>query len=79
MSKLAQELDERLQHLDPETAAHVERLVREALALTRPPSPGTTAQPAATAGTPTLEVLASIAEPMGPMTDEEMDRAIYGR
>lgn len=33
MSSIAQELDRRLQTLDPERAAHCERLVREVLAL----------------------------------------------
>lgn len=33
MTAIAQELDHRLQALDPETAARVERLVRDALAL----------------------------------------------
>lgn len=33
MNKVAQELDQRLQQLDRATAEHVERLVRDALAL----------------------------------------------
>ena len=33
MTAIARELDARLRTLDPDTAAHVERLVREALAL----------------------------------------------
>ncbi len=42
MNKVAQELDQRLQQLDPATAKHVERLVLDALAL----AAGTTANPA---------------------------------
>jgi hypothetical protein len=30
-------------------------------------------------GTPTLAALAAIAEPMGAMTNEEIDRAVYGQ
>jgi hypothetical protein len=33
MNAIAKELDDRLRSLDPQTAAHVEKLVREALAL----------------------------------------------
>jgi len=33
MTAIAKELDARLRALDPQTAAHVEKLVREALAL----------------------------------------------
>jgi len=75
MSTLAKELDERLQNLDPRTAEHVERLVREVLALTE-----------ATASTRQvadefdgLLRLAEAAEPLGAMTNAEIDGAIYGR
>ena len=77
MSTLARELDERLQSLDPQTAARVERLVREVLALTE------TARPAPFSADPkntgSLRELAALAEPMGALTNEEIDRAIYGR
>ena len=77
MSTLASELDERLQNLDAKTAAHVERVVREVLALTeatRPP-----AKPADAKAASALLDLADLAEPMGALTNEEIDRAIYGR
>ena len=77
MSIVAEQLDERLRQLDPQTAAHVERLVREVLALTQPPSQGTAPRLPADR-TPTLAALAAIAEPMGAMTNEEIDRAVYG-
>ena len=38
MSSLALEVDRTLQHLDAETAARLERLVRDALALVQPPT-----------------------------------------
>ena len=39
MNALVQELDRQLSHLDPETAARVERLVRDALALAEDGAP----------------------------------------
>lgn len=76
MSTLAEELDAHLQKLDPRTAQRVERLVRDVFALT---------EPAGHAGVPAendgggLMWLAAIAEPMGAMTNTEIDQAVYGR
>jgi hypothetical protein len=39
MSTLALEIDETLQQLDPESAARLERLVRDAMALVKPATP----------------------------------------
>jgi hypothetical protein len=75
MSILAAELDERLQQLDPRTAAHVERLIREALALTEsvpaPPDGGRSATG--------LMALAEAAEPMGVLSNREIDACVYGQ
>ena len=73
MSTLAEQLDERLQRLDPQTAAHVERVVREVLALTEPVAQGRSGEPG-----PGLDALASLAEPMGRLTNADIDRAVYG-
>lgn len=76
MSTLAEELDAHLQRLDPRTAQHVERLVRDVFALT---------EPAGNAATPRMDDregllrLAAVAEPMGAMTNAEIDQAVYGR
>ncbi|HEV7401673.1 MAG TPA: hypothetical protein VGO11_02060 [Chthoniobacteraceae bacterium] len=76
MSSLARELDEYLQSLDPERAQHVEAAIRGLMAMTK-------AQPPLDLDVPIdesdgLDSLAAFAEPMGPMTNEEIDRAIYG-
>ncbi len=76
MSTLAEELDAYLQRLDPRTAQRVERLVRDVFALT---------EPAGNADAPRMDDcegllrLAAVAEPMGAMTNAEMDQAVYGR
>lgn len=69
--------EERLQNLDAKTAAHVERVVREVLALTETPRLPTTPADAKAVGS--LLELAAIAEPMGALTNDDIDRAIYGR
>ena len=76
MSTLAEELDEHLRKLDDRTALHVERLVREIVALTTPPRDPARPQRENSAG---LLELAALAEPMGAMTNAEIDEAIYGR
>lgn len=75
MSTLAQELDEHLQRLDPATAGHVERLVREVLALTKPIAQPATVTHGEEEG---LHQLARLAEPLGTLTNAEIDRAVYG-
>jgi len=77
MSIVAEQLDERLRQLDPQAAAHLERLVRELLALTQPSSHGT-APGSSEERTSTMAAIAAIAEPMGTMTNEDIDRAVYG-
>ncbi len=76
MSIVAEQLDQRLRQLDPQTAARVERMVREILAITAPIASSKGA-PAAHSSPP-LSSLAGYAEPMGAMTNEEIDRAVYG-
>lgn len=76
MSSLAKELDERLRKLDPRTAEHVERLVREVLALTEV-TDGTNSKMAD--NDDGLLRLAEAAEPLGAMTNAEIDRVVYGR
>ncbi len=76
MSTLAEELDAHLQRLDPRTAQHVERLVRDVFALTEP---GPNADAPWVDDHEGLLPLAAVAEPMGAMTNAEMDQAVYGR
>ena len=76
MSIVAEQLDERLRQLDPQTAARVERMVREILAITDPIASSKGA-PASHASAP-LASLAGYAEPMGTMTNEAIDRAVSG-
>jgi hypothetical protein len=76
MSIVAEQLDERLRQLDPQTAARVERMVREILASTDP-NASSNRVPDGHAITP-IASLAGYAEPMGTMTNEEIDRAVYG-
>ena len=76
MSIVAEQLDQRLRQLDPQTAARVERMVREILAITAPIA-WSKGAPAAHSSAP-LSSLAGYAEPMGAMTNEEIDRAVYG-
>ena len=76
MSTLAEELDAHLQKLDPRTAQHVERLVRDVFALTEPA--GNLGAPLANDNDGLLG-LAAVAEPMGAMTNAEIDQAVYGR
>lgn len=75
MSILAAELDQRLQQLDPRTAAHVEQLIREVLALTE------TAPVTAEGGTSAAGLLglADAAEPMGVLSNVQIDACVYGR
>lgn len=75
MSILAAELDERLQQLDPRTAAHVEQLIREALALTEM-APASSPRGTSANG---LLALADAAEPMGVLSNREIDACIYGQ
>ena len=77
MSTLAEQLDARLQQLDPQTAAHVERVVREVLALTDPAIQDS--MPARSPQGTGLADLAAFAEPMGRLTNAEIDRAVYRR
>lgn len=75
MSILARELEQRLHELDPRTADHVERLIREVLALTE-------ASPAVVEGGTSPEGLlrlADAAEPMGVLSNREIDADIYGQ
>ena len=72
MSSLAQELDETLRRIDPQAAQRVEHLVREILALADPPI-------AEKGNGASLLKLADHAEPMGDLTNDEIDQAIYGR
>ena len=76
MSIVAEQLDQRLRQLDPQTAARVERMVREILAITDP-IPSSNGTPAGHTSAP-LASLAGYAEPMGTMTNEEIDRAVSG-
>lgn len=71
MSRIAQDLDETLRRIDPHAAIRVERLVREILVLAEPPL-------AAESNGLSLLELAGYAEPMGVMTNAEIDQAIYG-
>ena len=71
MSSIAQELDETLRRIDPQAAQRIERLVREILILAAPPDVGRD-------GSPSLLDLADHAEPMGTLTNAEIDQAIYG-
>lgn len=75
MSILAAELDQRLQQLDPRMAAHVERLIREVLALTEA-APVTPEVGISAAG---LLGLADVAERMGVLSNGEIDACVYGR
>jgi hypothetical protein len=77
VSTLAEELGERLQRLDPQTAAHVERAIREVLALTESVAQEPSAKLVNRQGTE-LAALASLAEPMGRPANADIDRAIYG-
>jgi|GEM_PF-5328597 len=75
MSHLASELDQRLHQLDPRTAAHVERVIREVLALTE-------SVPVAVDGGTSPEgllTLADAAEPMGVLSNREIDASVYGQ
>ena len=76
MSTLAEQLDARLQQLDPRTAAHVEQVVREILALTEPATQDVS--PLRSPQGTGLAELATFAEPMGTLTNAEIDRAVYG-
>ena len=69
MSCIAQDLDDTLRRIDPQAAKRVERLVREILALAESPATGE--------GRSLLD-LAAHAEPMGVLTNAEIDQAIYG-
>ena len=71
MSSIAQELDETLRLIDPQAAQRVERLVREILVLVKPSNAREDAGPS-------LLDLADRAEPMGVLTNAEIDQAIYG-
>jgi hypothetical protein len=75
MSILAQEVDELLQKLEPERAQQLEAAIRGALALASVPEADLRSAGFATDG---LDALTAYAEPMGPLTNEEIDRAIYG-
>ena len=75
MSIVAEQLDERLRELDPQTAARVERMVREILAITDPAA--MEKREASRRGTP-LASLADHAEPMGVLTNADIDCAVYG-
>jgi hypothetical protein len=73
MSSLARDLDEYLQTLDPERAQHVEAAIRGLMAKPQPED----ADDASYSGKGMLG-LAHHAVDMGSMTNEEIDRAIYG-
>ncbi len=75
MSILAAELDERLQQLDSRTAAHVEQLIREVLALTEV-APASEKDGMSAEG---LLSLAAAAEPMGVLSNREIDACIYAQ
>ena len=71
MSRIAQDLDETLRRLDLQSAQRLERVVRELLVQAEPPATGQDAGGS-------LADLAAHAEPMGVLTNAEIDRAIYG-
>lgn len=75
MSILAQEVDELLRKLDPERAQQLESAIRGALARASVAEADLRSAGFETDG---LDALAAYAEPMGPLTNEEIDRAIYG-
>ncbi len=79
MSAIAQELDETLRRIDPGAAERVTRLVRGILLLVegRNGINGCTA-PEQDEETLLLN-LAAHAEPMGVLTNAEIDLAVYGR
>ena len=75
MSILASELDERLHQLDTRTAAHVEQLIREVLALTEV-APASVKDGMSPEG---LLSLAAAAGPMGVLSNREIDACVYGQ
>ncbi len=78
MSGIAQELDETLRRIDPRAAARVTRLVRDILLAEAHADSPAPAGPVPDSADSLLE-LAALAEPMGRLTNEEIDLAIYGR
>lgn len=79
MSGIARELDETLQRIDPSAAERVTHLVREILLLAE--TQGVPNKPVRNelAKATRLLDLATHAEPMGTLTNAEIDEAIYGQ
>jgi hypothetical protein len=71
MIGIAQELDATLRRIDAHSAQRIERLVREILVLAELPCVDDESGPS-------LLELSDHSEPMGVLTNAEIDRAIYG-
>ena len=79
MSGIAQELDAALQRIDPREAERITRLVRGILLLAETPAEPEAAGLSSPAAEEQLLGLAAYAEPMGVLTNSEIDQALYGR